>query len=87
MIPTAEELNRYYKNYYILLEDRLFGKKFDIIRCVSTRPSWTTIIKANGEKHSFAADIEWGLKEGWFVPFSHTVYAQLHVDAALKHIK
>lgn len=79
-IPTAE-LNTSYKDFYILLRSSLLGEKFDIIKCLSTRTSWTTIIKANGQEHSFAASIEHGIKEKWFVPFSHVEFAKLHVQA------
>ena len=83
-IPTAEELKKGYKDYYILLSSSLLGDKFDIIKCVNTRESWTTIIKANGTEHSFAASIDWGLEQKWFIPFSHTAYTKLHVEAALE---
>lgn len=75
-MKTIEELKQNYKDYYILLETNLLGKRFDIIKCLSTRPLWTTIVKADGNQHSFAASIEYGLKEKWFVPFFHIEYAK-----------
>ena len=82
-LPT-EELNKGYKDYYILLESSLLGQKFDIIKCVSTREGWTEIIRADGGSHHFAASINYGLEQKWFVAFSHVEYAKLHAQAALK---
>ena len=42
-----------------------------------------SIIKANGDEHWFAASIEYGLKEKWFIPFSHTEFAKIAVKNAL----
>lgn len=77
-------LNEHYKDYYILLETNLLGDKFDIIKCLSTRAGWTIIDKANGQQHAFAASIQYGLDNNWFIPFSHVNFTKLHVEAALK---
>ena len=39
-----------------------------------------------GDEHWFAASIEWGLKEKWFIPFSHTLFAKLCVKERLTKI-
>lgn len=80
--PKAE-LAKFHKDYYILLQKSLLGKRFDVIRCVYTKQGSTSIIKANGDEHWFAASIEWGLKEKWFIPFSHTLFAKLCVKERL----
>lgn len=71
------ELIEHFKSYYILLEHSMLGKKFDVIKCVSTRENRTDIIKADGNSHWFAADIAYAIEKNWFVPFSHTEYARL----------
>jgi len=84
MITTPKaELAKLHKDYYILLENSLLGKRFDIIRCVSTRQGSTFIIKENGEQHWFAASMEYGVKEKWFIPYSHTEFAKIAVKKAL----
>ena len=66
-----EEVNALLKNYYILNKDNLFGKKGDILKFVrQNNPSYCTIQKQNGVLHSFAADIEWCLRDGILSPLT-----------------
>lgn len=75
-ITIEQELKELHKDYYILLDTSLLGNKGDIIRCVSTKTYSTQYIKADGTPDWFAASIEWGLQEKWFVPFSHKNFAK-----------
>lgn len=46
----------------------------------------TPIIKADGNTHWFAADMEWLVDHNQAIPFSHTEFARLHLEEQAKAI-